>query len=394
MTAQRDWSTFIRQRQQRLHAQQRQRQTHAYSVAGDVLLHDDRSGQTLIHFCGNDYLGLSQHPALQAALASAAAAGSGSGASRLVSGTRPQHAALEQALAEHFERDAAVCFSSGFVANVSVLQALAQRDDVLLLDKLCHASLIDGARLAAANARRYRHADVGHCRELLQQTSRSGMRLLASDGVFSMDGDQAPVRQLAMLAAAQQALLIVDDAHGIGVLGARGLGLLEQEQLDQTQVPLLIGTFGKSFGLAGAFVTGPNDLLDHLRNVCRGLIYTTAPPPPLVRAQLAALLVQQQEDWRRVRLRDNIDWFVHHASAAGVPLLASESAIQPVLIGDNRRAVQAQETLHQHGLLVVAIRPPTVPEGTARLRITLSALHTRAQMQQLIDALSRLQLQP
>lgn len=392
MTAQLDWSATIQQRQQRLRAQHLCRDTQAYRVAGDVLLHDDRSGQTLIHFCGNDYLGLSQHPALQAALASAAAAGSGSGASRLVSGSRPEHDALEQALAEHFERDAALCFSSGFVANVSVLQALAQRDDVLLLDKLCHASLIDGARLAAAGYRRYRHNDVAHCRQLLLQSARTGMRVLASDGVFSMDGDQAPVQQLAALAAANRALLIIDDAHGIGVLGEHGLGLLEQQGLGQQQVPLLIGTFGKSFGLAGAFITGQADLIDHLRNVCRGLIYTTAAPPPLVHAQRVALRVQAEEGWRRERLRENIDWFVAHANVSGVPLLPSHSAIQPVLIGDNQLALQAQEALRLQGLLVVAIRPPTVPQGTARLRITLSALHSKRQLQQLIDALCQLEL--
>ncbi len=396
MTSHRDWSSTIQQRLQGQQQQHRQRHLHAYAVAGELLLRDLRNGQTLVNFSGNDYLGLSQHADLQAALANTdnSPSGSGSGASRLVSGTRPEHAALEQALAALFARDAALCFSSGFVANVSILQALAQRDDVLLLDKLCHASLIDGGRLAAAKLQRYRHADVDDCELTLQHSSNSGMRIIASDGVFSMDGDQAPVRQLAALATAEQALLVIDDAHGIGVLGDNGLGLLEQEGLGQQEVPLLIGTFGKSFGLAGAFVTGNGALIDYLRNVCRGLIYSTAPSPCLVQAQLAALRVLQEEPWRRDCLQANIESFVAQARAAGVPLLASKTAIQPVLIGDNQRALAAQETLRQQGVLAVAIRPPTVPEGTARLRITLSALHSKAQLRQLIDALSRLELQP
>ncbi len=291
-----------------------------------------------------------------------------------------------------FKRDDALCFSSGFVANLSILQALAQRDDVLLLDKLSHASLIDGGRLASADLQRYRHADSNDCQQRLQASSRPGMRMIASDGVFSMDGDQAPVRQLAALAAAEQALLVIDDAHGIGVLGEQGLGLLEQEGLGQTEVPLLIGTFGKSFGLAGAFVTGDAALIDYLRNSCRGLIYSTAPPPPVLRAQLQALRLLQDESWRRERLRENIDWFVSRAKTAGIPLLPSTSAIQPLLIGANQAALQAQEALRQQGLLVVAIRPPTVPEGTARLRITLSAVHSKQQLQQLLAALSQLEL--
>ena len=394
----RDWATTIQQRLQRQQQQHRRRQLHGYAVAGDALLRDQHSGQTLINFSGNDYLGLSQHPALRAALADTGGdtggehAVSGAGASRLVSGNRPEHEDLEQALATLFKRDDALCFSSGFIANLSILQALAQRDDVLLLDKLSHASLIDGGRLASADLQRYRHADSNDCQQRLQASSRPGMRMIASDGVFSMDGDQAPVRQLAALAAAEQALLVIDDAHGIGVLGEQGLGLLEQEGLGQTEVPLLIGTFGKSFGLAGAFVTGDAALIDYLRNSCRGLIYSTAPPPPLLRAQLQALRLLQDESWRRERLRENIDWFVSRAKTAGIPLLPSTSAIQPLLIGANQAALQAQESLRQQGLLVVAIRPPTVPEGTARLRITLSAVHSKQQLQQLLAALSQLEL--
>jgi len=390
----RHWATTIQQRLQRLQQQHRRRQLHGYAVAGDALLRDPHSGQNLINFSGNDYLGLSQHPALRAALSDTDGehAVSGAGASRLVSGNRPEHEALEQALASLFQRDDALCFSSGFIANLSILQALAQRNDVLLLDKLCHASLIDGGRLASAELQRYRHADSDDCHQRLQASSKPGMRIIASDGVFSMDGDQAPVRQLAALAAAERALLVIDDAHGIGVLGEHGLGLLEQEGVGQTEVPLLIGTFGKSFGLAGAFVTGEAALIDYLRTSCRGLIYSTAPPPPVLRAQLQALRLLQDESWRRERLRENIDWFVSRAKTAGIALLPSASAIQPLLIGANQAALQAQEVLRQHGLLVVAIRPPTVPEGTARLRITLSAVHSKQQLQQLLAALSQLQL--
>ncbi len=392
MTLPRDWSSTIAQRRQRQQQQHRQRHLYSYAVAGAALLRDQVSGATLINFSGNDYLGLNQHPQLLAALAVGHGGACGSGASRLVCGTRPEHTALEQALATLFARDDALCFSSGYVANVSVLQALAQHHDVVLLDKLCHASLIDGGRLAAARLLRYRHADAAHCRQRLQQCDRAGLRVIASDGVFSMDGDQAPVQQLAALAARNQALLIIDDAHGIGVLGDRGLGVLEQQGLGQDDVPLLLGTFGKALGLGGAFVTGTHALIDHLRNACRGLIYSTAPPPPLVAAQLTALRLLQTESWRRDRLRENIDWFVGHADAAGIPLLPSSSAIQPLLIGANQQALQVQETLRRQGLLVVAIRPPTVPEGTARLRITLSALHSKQQLRKLLDALAKLEL--
>lgn len=345
-----------------------------------------------VNFSSNDYLGLAGEPSLSAALAAAvsgsgALMGAGSGASALISGYHPEHQALEAELARFLQRDAVLLCSSGFQANMAAVSALAGRADCIVQDRLCHASLVDAARVSAAVLRRYRHGDVDSAQRQLQ--GGRGHRLLVTDGVFSMDGDCAPLPQLAELASAQAATLLVDDAHGIGVLGAQGRGLLEQCGLGQGQVPVLTGTLGKAFGISGAFVAGSRALIEQLVNEGRAYIYTTAPPPALAATARVALRLVSAGGHLRERLAERIEQLRAGAARRGLQLLPSATPIQPLVIGEAARALALSARLRALGYLVVAIRPPTVPAGSARLRITLSAAHSAAQVDGLLDALQR-----
>jgi 8-amino-7-oxononanoate synthase len=348
-----------------------------------------RDGRRLLAFCSNDYLGLAQHPALVAALKQAADdSGVGSGSAHLISGHRRQHAALEEALAEWTGRERALLFSTGYMANLGSMQALLQRDDLCVQDKLNHACLLDGAQLAGATLKRYPHADVdGAARQLASQCEAAA--LLATDGVFSMDGDIAPLPELAALCRREGATFMVDDAHGLGVLGPQGAGSVAAAGLGQNEVPVLMATLGKALGCSGAFVAGSASLIEGLVQSARTYIYTTAMPPALAVATLAAVRLAQAEDWRREHLQALIARFRHGAAQLGLPLMASPTAIQPLLLGDAEAALAASAALEQQGFLVTAIRPPTVPQGKARLRITLSAAHQEADVDRLLEALSR-----
>jgi len=340
-----------------------------------------------INFSGNDYLGLAADPAVAAAMSAAAAdCGAGSGASPLVTGYHPEHLALERELAEFLERDAAVLYSSGYLANLGVATALAGRGDDIVQDRLCHASLIDGARLSDATLRRYAHADVEAARRQLA-ASGSGHRLLVTDGVFSMDGDKAPLDALAAAAGAHAATLVVDDAHGIGVTGPGGRGSVADAGLDARQVPVLVGTLGKALGACGAFAAGSQALIEHLVNEARSLVFNTALPPAVAAAGREALRCLQAQPWRRERLSDNLARFRAGAARLGIPLRDSSSPIQPLLVGDEAEALALSDALAGRGYHVVAIRPPTVPAGTARLRITLSTGHEAAHIDGLLEAL-------
>ena len=344
-------------------------------------------GRTLVDFSSNDYLGLARHPALAAAMRdSAAAAGTGSGASHLVSGHGSEHARLEEELAAFTQREAALVFSTGYMANLAVLSTLAGRGERVLLDRLSHASLIDGALLSGATLKRYAHADAEAAARLASEDP-GRTALIATDGVFSMDGDVAPLAALASAARAADAWLVVDDAHGLGVVGAGGGGALALAGLSCEAAPVLIGTLGKAFGSFGAFVAGSADLIEFLVQKARPYIYTTALPQPVAAASRAALKVAQAEPWRRERLSALIERFRRQASAAQLPLTASHTPIQPLVLGSEAAVLAAQRALGESGFLVVAIRPPTVPKGSARLRVTLSAAHTDAQVDQLIEAL-------
>ncbi|TAM62995.1 MAG: 8-amino-7-oxononanoate synthase [Rhodanobacter sp.] len=352
----------------------------------------ETGGRRLLSFCSNDYLGLAQHPQLIAAFKRVADdEGVGSTSAHLICGHRAEHAALEEALAAWTGRERALLFSTGYMANLGVLQALLARGDVCVQDKLNHACLLDGAQLAGAALKRYPHADVAAATRQLAASGEAGA-LLATDGVFSMDGDSAPLRALAALCAHDGAIFMVDDAHGLGVLGEHGAGSVSAAGLGQREVPVLMATLGKALGCAGAFVAGPAALIDGLIQFARPYIYTTAMPPALAAAALAAVRLAQAEDWRRQKLAMLIARFRHGAAQLGLALAASTSAIQPLLLGHARAALAAAHALEQQGLLVTAIRPPTVPAGSARLRLTLSAAHEEAHVDRLLSALESLHL--
>jgi 8-amino-7-oxononanoate synthase len=342
----------------------------------------------LINFCSNDYLGLKDHPEVTRAFIEAASKyGVGSGASHLVTGHGPEHEALEQELAAFVGRPRALVFSTGYKANMGVIGTLADQSGVIVSDKLNHASLIDGCRLSGADLRRYRHGDATHAAELLTATHEV-TRLLVTDGVFSMDGDLAPLPQLAQLAREAKAWLIVDDAHGLGVVGATGRGCCEQFGLGLDAVPVLIGTFGKAFGTFGAFVAGDADLIEYLLQKSRTYIYTTALPPAVAAATRAALRISQSESWRREKACALSRRFQQGLRERGINAGSeSSTTIVPVVVGDAARALAISAKLEQAGFLVTAIRPPTVPPGTARLRVTLSAAHEEAQVDALVNAL-------
>jgi 8-amino-7-oxononanoate synthase len=367
-------------------------------------------GRSLLAFCSNDYLGLANHPEVVAAMqAGAARYGAGSAAAHLVSGHSAAHQALEEELADFTGRARALLFSTGYMANLGVISALAGRGQDVFEDRRNHASLIDGALLSGARLRRYPHAEVSALSRMLADKRAEPFSpgngspplapaekreltpfLIATDGVFSMDGDIAPLRELAALAQAGGALLMVDDAHGLGVLGEGGRGSLELADLTQAQVPILVGTLGKAFGTFGAFVAGAEDLIETLIQRARSYIYTTALPPAVAEATRASLRLVQAESWRREHLRALIARFRRGAQELGLPLSPSETPIQPLVVGDNSRALAWSQALEAAGILVTAIRPPTVPQGSARLRVTLSAAHTEADVDTLLEALSTL----
>jgi 8-amino-7-oxononanoate synthase len=342
----------------------------------------------LVNFCSNDYLGLKDHPEVtRAFIAAAEKYGVGSGASHLVTGHGPEHEALEEELAAFTGREKALVFSTGYMANLGVIGALADQKAVIISDKLNHASLIDGCRLSGAEVRRYRHGDSAHAAELIAAAAEE-TRLLVTDGVFSMDGDVAPLPDLARAAADSKAWLLVDDAHGLGVLGATGRGCCEHFGLGATEVPLLVGTFGKAFGTFGAFVAGDADLVEFLLQKSRTYIYTTALPPAVAAATRAALRVSAQESWRREKAR-SLARRLRHALGDPDADTTPGTTIIPVIVGDAGRALALSARLEAQGFLVTAIRPPTVPPGTARLRVTLSAAHEEAQVDALSNALAQ-----
>ncbi len=345
------------------------------------------AGQNVLNFCSNDYLGLANHPALAAALHRGIEAfGVGSGASHLVTGHSRAHARLEEALAEFTGRDRALLFSTGYMANLGTVSALVGRGDAVLQDRLNHASLLDAGRLAGARLTRYAHGDVDDLTRRLARLE-SQEKLLATDGVFSMDGDLAPLPAIAELARRQDAWLLVDDAHGLGVLGESGGGCLAHFGLDAEQVPILMGTLGKALGCFGAFVAGSNDLIEYLIQFARSYIYTTALPPALAAATHTALQIARSETWRRAHLQALIARFRQASAELDLPLMPSATPIQPLLIGDSQAALNLSQALEQQGILVTAIRPPTVPPGTARLRITFNASHSEADIDRLLTAL-------
>ena len=347
-------------------------------------------GRSYLNFSSNDYLGLASHPqVIEAMVEGAHRWGAGSGAAHLVTGHSVPHHALEEELAAFTARPRALLFSTGYMANLGVVSTLLGRGDTVFEDRLNHASLIDAGILSRARFQRYHHADTGDLLARLH-SSESGSRLVVTDGVFSMDGDLAPLPELVEVCQQADAWLMVDDAHGLGTIGATGRGSLEVFNLDNAAVPILVGTLGKAFGTFGAFVAGSEPLIESLIQQARSYVYTTALPPAVAEATRASLRLVQTEGWRREKLQTLVKRFRQGASELGLPLMDSFTPIQPLLLGDAKQALGVSQRLREQGFLISAIRPPTVPEGTARLRITFSALHEEEHVDRLLTALDEM----
>jgi 8-amino-7-oxononanoate synthase len=350
--------------------------------------HVEVDGKRYLAFCSNDYLGLANDPRIVDAVCEAARTfGVGAGASHLISGHALPHEQLERALAGFVGCDRALLFSSGYLANIGVIPALVGKDGAVFSDALNHASMIDGIRLSRASVEIYPHCDmIGLDKALARSNARR--KLVASETVFSMDGDLAPVTELAQLCERHGAWLLLDDAHGFGVLGRRGRGALSHFHLQGENI-IYLGTLGKAAGGSGAFIAGSTDMIEWLIQTARSYIFTTASPPALAAGLLTSLKLIEAEEDRRERLRKLI--FALRKGAQGIrwPLLPSETAIQPLIVGENEAALALMEFLKSAGIWVPAIRPPTVPKGSARLRISLSASHSLEDVERLVAALHR-----
>lgn len=364
----------------------RRRNTHTLRQTPTIKI----DGHLLINFCSNDYLGLANHPDVISAFKTGAEKfGVGSSASSLICGRSYLHQQLEERLAVKTGRQAALVFPSGYMANLAVATTFTGRADGVFLDRLAHASLVDAARLSGGKLHRYQHADHNALDQALKN-STAAEKLVLTDAVFSMDGDKAPLKELINVCKQNDAVLAVDDAHGFGVLGKSGGGLLEEKEITAEDVPILVATFGKAIGTAGAFIAADKIIIETLIQFARTYIYTTAPSPAIIGATLASLELIEKELWRRESLNALIDYFCSGASDLGLNLLPSETAIQPLIVGDSKDASRISKQLFDDGFLISAIRPPTVPEGSARLRITLTAVHTEEQVDHLLESLSRL----
>ena len=344
-------------------------------------------GEALLAFCSNDYLGLASHPEVIRAMQQGAERwGVGGGASHLVMGHSTPHHQLEEALAEFTGRPRALLFSTGYMANLAAVTALVGQGDTVLEDRINHASLLDAGLLSGARFSRYLHNDAASLAKRLEKAT--GNTLVVTDGVFSMDGDLADLPTLCATAKARNAWVMVDDAHGFGPLGANGGGIVEHFGLGIDEVPVLVGTLGKAFGTAGAFVAGSEELIETLIQFARPYIYTTSQPPAVACATLKSLELLRSEAWRRDHLNRLIARFRQGATEIGLTLMDSPTPIQPILVGSSERALKLSAALRERGILVGAIRPPTVPAGSARLRVTFSASHSEAQVERLLDILA------
>ncbi|WP_062264930.1 8-amino-7-oxononanoate synthase [Endozoicomonas arenosclerae] len=346
------------------------------------------NGKPCLAFCSNDYLGLANHPdVVQAFQKAADEYGVGSGASNLILGhSRPQHQ-LEEELADFLGRPRVLLFSTGYMANLGVMSALLQQGDAIFQDRLNHASLLDAGRLSGARFQRFRHLELDDLEQRLISSSAS-RKLIATDGVFSMDGDQQNLPRLAQIASKHQAMLMLDDAHGFGVLGKQGKGTANADDLGMRELPILMATLGKSLGTFGAFVAGSEALIEVLIQFSRSYIYTTAMPPAVAEATRVSLGIMAREQWRRDHLFKLVEQFRAGCMAMGIPLMDSGTPIQPIMIGSIEKTMEVSRYLESRGIIVTAIRPPTVPRDSSRLRVTFSASHSHEQVNQLLDVLS------
>jgi 8-amino-7-oxononanoate synthase len=360
--------------------------TPLHSGVGPVV---EMTGRQILLLASNDYLGLAGHPeVIQAAIEATQRFGAGAGASRLISGSLPSHQELESTLAQFKGTEAALIFSSGYLANIGTIPALSEQGGLILADRLCHASLIDGCRLSAADFRIYRHNDTTHLQSLLAKRRRSRRTLIVTDGLFSMDGDLAPLPELSRLAQDYEAELYVDDAHGTGIMGPHGRGTVEHFGLE-TLIPFQMGTLGKAFGSSGAYLAGPSSLIRYLMNTSRSFIFTTAPPPSSAAAATAALRILEREPERRVRLWVNRERLFTGLTQLGFNLSPSVSPIMPILVGNAETALSFAEHLFEEGVYAPAIRPPTVPDATSRIRVTVTSEHSSDHIDRALSAFQR-----
>jgi len=378
---------MFRQRLQELRAHSLARQLNTLASATGPTV--DVSGRQVILLSSNDYLGLAtHHDVVRAAVSATEQYGAGAGASRLVCGSLPPHALLESSLAAFKGKEAALLFGSGYLANLGTIPCLIGRGGLLLADRLCHASLIDACRLSGADFRVYRHGDSAHVEALLKRRGADRPTLIVTDGLFSMDGDLAPLPDLVSLAERYGAMLYVDDAHGTGVMGATGRGTLEHFDVE-SRIPFHMGTLGKALGAGGAYVVGPRDMIDYLVNTSRPFIFTTAPPPGTAAAAGAALQIVQREPQRRTRLWANRQRLYEGLVTLGFRLGPTVSPILPILVGAASKAVALADHLLAHGVFAPAIRPPTVPDSTSRVRVTVTSEHSMDQLDEALAAFER-----
>lgn len=360
--------------------------TPLHSGVGPVV---EMAGRQILLLASNDYLGLATHQeVIQSAIEATQRFGAGAGAARLVSGSLPPHQEIESALAQFKGTEAALTFGSGYLANIGTIPALVEQGGLILADRLCHASLIDGCRLSTADFRIYRHNDTSHLKSLLVKRRQARRTLIVTDGLFSMDGDLAPLPELSRLAQEYEADLYIDDAHGTGVMGPHGRGTAEHFGIE-AQIPFQMGTLGKAFGSSGAYLTGPSILIRYLMNTSRSFIFTTAPPPSSAAAAMAALRILQREPERRARLWANRERLFSGLTHMGFSLSPSASPIMPILVGNADKALSFAAHLFKEGVYAPAIRPPTVPDATSRIRVTVTSEHTSSHIDQALIAFQR-----
>jgi glycine C-acetyltransferase/8-amino-7-oxononanoate synthase len=358
-------------------------------VSGNTITID---GKEYLNFCSNNYLGLADHPLIKEKAKQAIDDfGFGAGASRLISGSTLLHQGLERALAAFKKREACLVFTSGYQANIGIISALAGEEDTVIIDRLNHASIIDACKFSKAKLQVYPHKDMEELEKVLQRSERFEKRLIITDSVFSVDGDIAPLPEILKLAKKYDALLMVDEAHSTGVLGKTGKGIEEYFGI-KGEIDIIMGTLSKALGSLGGFVCGSKSLIDFLTNKARSFIYSTALPPAAAAAALASLELLGKDPELLKKLWKNVGYLKDNIKGLGCNILGSETPIIPILTGEADKTMEASKILFENGIFVSGIRPPTVPEGEARLRITVTALHTKKEMEQLINALQKIKI--
>ncbi len=354
--------------------------------------HLEIKGKTYLSFCSNNYLGLANHPLVIKAVKDAVGKyGWGAGASRLVSGNMKLHEVLEGEISRFKGKEASIVFPTGYMANIGTISSLVSKGDLVICDKLNHASIIDGCRLSGADFRVYPHCDMERLENILKKSSKYSRKLIVTDTVFSMDGDLAPLPDIVRIAQKYKAMVMADEAHGTGVFGKKGRGVIEHFNLSE-KVSIVMGTLSKAIGSLGGYVSGDEDLINFLRNRARPFMYTTALPPAVCAASIAGINLIQNDPSLRTSLWNNVRYLKKELDLLNFNVITSESPIIPILIGDARKAVDVSALLYKKGILIPAIRPPTVPAKSSRLRMTVMSTHTREDMERLLDVLSDVKL--